>query len=270
MMDWSRLLSGRRLRRSSNEALVGRTEFERDRDRIVFSEAFRRLADKTQVHPLSDNDHIRTRLTHSIEVASVGRSLGLLVGGEAIKRHRLHAAAHDFATIVEAAALAHDVGNPPFGHSGELAIATWFRNRLGCHLLADLNEQESRDFRNFEGNAQGFRLLTNLQNHIGNGGLQLTHAVLGAFTKYPCSSTFVGESTYVGHKKHGFFCMEHAYFQQIAEDMGLVSLSTDQQGWCRHPLAFLTEAADDICYIIADLEDGHSLAAFQNSILSHC
>jgi dGTPase len=182
MMDWSRLLSCRRLRRPKNQPLVGRTEFERDRDRIVFSEAFRRLADKTQVHPLSDNDHIRTRLTHSIEVASVGRSLGAMVGKGIVERHRLDTAPHDFATVVEAASLAHDIGNPPFGHSGESAISAWFGGRLGGDLLADLSEQESRDFQHFEGNAQGFRLLTNLQNHAGNGGLQLTHAVLGAFT----------------------------------------------------------------------------------------
>jgi dGTPase len=205
MMDWSRLLSCRRLRRPTNQPLTGRTEFERDRDRIVFSEAFRRLADKTQVHPFSDNDHIRTRLTHSIEVASVGRSLGAMVGKDIIQRHQLDAAPHDFATIVEAASLAHDIGNPPFGHSGESAISEWFRGQLGCHLLADLSEQERRDLQNFEGNAQGFRLLTRLQNHVDNGGLQLTHAVLGAFTKYPRSSDVNSKCTYVGHKKHGFF-----------------------------------------------------------------
>jgi dGTPase len=147
-----------------------------------------------------------------------------MVGKGIVERHRLDTAPHDFATVVEAASLAHDIGNPPFGHSGESAISAWFGGRLGGDLLADLSEQESRDFQHFEGNAQGFRLLTNLQNHAGNGGLQLTHAVLGAFTKYPCSSDLHGKSTYIGHKKHGFFRAEEEYFSEIANDLGLISV----------------------------------------------
>lgn len=259
-MDWTTLLSHKRLGRATADPLVGRTEFQRDRDRIVFSQAFRRLADKTQVHPLSENDHIRTRLTHSIEVASVGRSLGMLVGKEVVKRHNLgELAPHDFANIVEAACLAHDLGNPPFGHSGESAISMWFCSQRGADLLRSLSEQQQQDFKNFEGNAQGFRILSNLENYESNGGLQLTHAVLGTFTKYPRISTPADASTYVGHKKHGFFAAETPYFREISQNLGLPARPDEHEAWCRHPLAFLTEAADDICYIVADLEDGYEL-----------
>lgn len=258
-MRWSQLLSKARLRQPTPDRPIGRNEYQRDRDRIVFSYAFRRLADKTQVHPLSANDHVRTRLTHSIEVASVGRSLGYLVGQTIAPRHGLQheVIADHFGYIVEAACLAHDLGNPPFGHSGEAAISKWCKeNSLASELVRDFTDQETQDFRKFEGNAQGFRIITNLENHPLNGGLQLTCAVLGAFTKYPCSSSFADQSGYVGTKKNGFFAAEHQYFVEVAKETGLSSIGDSGMAWHRHPLAFLTEAADDICYKIADLEDG--------------
>jgi dGTPase len=262
-MRWSQLLSKARLRQRASEPPIGRNEYQQDRDRIVFSYAFRRLADKTQVHPLSANDHVRTRLTHSIEVASVGRSLGYLVGQTIVSQHGLESrdlAADQFGYIVEAACLAHDLGNPPFGHSGEAAISKWFKeSRLADELMSDFTEQEKQDFLKFEGNAQGFRIITSLENHPSNGGLQLTHAVLGAFTKYPCASCFSDSVKYIGTKKNGFFSAEHPYFAEIAEETGLLPRSDSRLAWCRHPLAFLTEAADDICYTIADLEDGHEV-----------
>jgi dGTPase len=262
-MLWSQLLSKARLRRVTPDSPIGRNEFQQDWDRIVFSYAFRRLADKTQVHPLSKNDHVRTRLTHSVEVASVGRSLGYLVGETIVPRHGLQTrrlTADHFGYIVEAACIAHDLGNPPFGHSGEAAISKWFQDASLAHdLLRDLSEQQRQDFLRFEGNAQGFRIITNLENHPSNGGLQLTHAVLGAFTKYPCSSCFSDSTNYVGTKKNGFFAAEHQYFVEVAKETGLVPIEGSGMAWRRHPLGFLTEAADDICYTIADLEDGYEV-----------
>jgi dGTPase len=256
MMAWSRLLSRVRLRRPNAPALAGRNVFQADRDRIVFSSAFRRLADKTQVHPLSENDHVRTRLTHSIEVASVGRSLGTMVGERiAAQVSEVDVSPHDFGYIVEAACLAHDLGNPPFGHSGEQAISDWFNDCEGRakRILPSLSEHRRYDFQRFEGNAQGFRIITNLENRKENGGLQLSYAVLGAFSKYPYSSNNPKEK-YVGWKKYGFFETEKLYFQDLADEVGLIK--EGNLAWRRHPLTFLTEAADDICYHIIDLEDG--------------
>jgi len=179
-MEWERLVSTMRLGREDDRGDGGsRTEYMRDWDRLVYSSAFRRLQDKTQVFPLSDSDYVRTRLTHSIEVSSVGRSLGMLCG-EVIKEREpaLAMAPQDFGSIVAAACLAHDIGNPPFGHSGEAAIQSWFAEHAG-RWLDGLAERERQDFLRFEGNAQGFRLVTRLQNAVDHGGFQLT---------YPCSA----------------------------------------------------------------------------------
>jgi dGTPase len=220
-MRWNQLLSKARLRRRASEPPIGRNEYQQDRDRIVFSYAFRRLADKTQVHPLSANDHVRTRLTHSIEVASVGRSLGYLVGQAIVSRHGLQSeelTADHFGYIIEAACLAHDLGNPPFGHSGEAAISKWFKeNPIAGKLMRDFTEQEKQDFEKFEGNAQGFRIITNLENHPSDGGLQLTHAVLGAFTKYPCPSFLSDQTKYIGAKKNGFLPPSTAILERSRE-----------------------------------------------------
>ncbi|MCY4406223.1 MAG: deoxyguanosinetriphosphate triphosphohydrolase [Rhodospirillaceae bacterium] len=265
MMNWEALLSEQRLRRSSANPQQGRSLFQQDLDRIVFSAAFRRLAHKTQVHPLSRNDHVHTRLTHSIEVASVGRSLGAIVGSHIAPNlgETSPITADTFGYVVQAACLAHDIGNPPFGHSGEDTIGRWFNSSEKSTTIfgLDMEEVEKNDLRYFEGNAQGFRILTQLENHPWNGGLQLTHAVLSTFTKYPRSSVIhrIPKDSYVGGKKVGFFEAERSYFEEVASAVGVKSRSQYLHYWCRHPLAFLVEAADDICYAIVDIEDGYSL-----------
>lgn len=262
-MDWERLMSTQRLRRP--DAAVGspgRSMFQQDIDRIVFSSAFRRLANKTQVHPLSPSDHVHTRLTHSVEVASVGRSLGTIVGDEIAKKHSLKSFTGDsFGYVVQAACLAHDIGNPPFGHAGEEAICSWFQNAASRKIFGNsVVGAQREDLCNFEGNAQGFRILTQLENYRWAGGLQLTYAVLGTFSKYPRSSILPPtKDGYPGGKKVGFFDSEREYFSEIAEGLGLVRRIKGANCWCRHPLAFLVEAADDICYAIVDIEDGYGL-----------
>lgn len=261
-MSWDRLLTAERLGggggRSSSPA---RNEFQRDYDRIVFSSAFRRLHDKTQVFPMPENDHVHSRLTHSLEVSCVGRSLGGIVGAEIVEKHGLggSVSARDIGDIVAAACLAHDIGNPPFGHSGEDAIRNWFRDD---RRRPDVrwSDAEREDFARFEGNAQGLRVLTRLQMAKAEGGMRLTYATLGAFSKYPRESLLSGSAgDRRSGKKHGFFQSEKGLFTEVAETIGLIRLSSEDARWCRHPLAFLVEAADDICYQILDLEDGYRL-----------
>jgi dGTPase len=263
-MHWPQLLCADRLGREPKPRPLdpARSEFRRDADRLTFSSAFRRLQDKTQVFPLADNDYVRTRLTHSLEVASVGRSLGARIGAEICARHGL-APMHgsDFGDVVAAAALAHDLGNPPFGHSGEDAIRHWFaQSPIAAAAKASLNEKQVADIANYEGNAQGFRLLTRLQMPDNAGGLQLTHATLGAFTKYPRESLVPDEIPRgASGKKFGFYQSECALFTEVAERCGLLRRTPAAAWWCRHPLAFLVEAADDICYRLVDFEDGFRL-----------
>ncbi len=256
-MDWSRLLSRERLGvsdyRGDSEA---RTAFQRDFDRIVFSSAFRRLQDKTQVFPLSQSDYVRTRLTHSLEVSSVGRTLGTKVGDSVIRRHGLRGVyPQDFGAIVAAACLAHDIGNPPFGHSGEDAIRLWFQaTSAGAGVLERLEPAQREDFLNFEGNAQGFRVITRLQSPDNSGGLQLTPATLGTFTKYPRASHMTQAAPPgIAFAKFGYFQDDDHVFSEVAERLQL--LSAGPGAWHRHPLAYLVEAADDICYRIMDVED---------------
>jgi len=262
MMQWPALLSAGRLGdpkvRTPDPA---RSHFQVDGDRIIFSSAFRRLQDKTQVHPLAENDYVRTRLTHSLEVASVGRSLGARVGAALVARHgleqhSLHAS--DFGAVVHAAALAHDLGNPPFGHSGEDSIRHWFQHAPAAKPFREETTDDAHaDFASFEGNAQGFRIVTRLQMP-DNPGLRLTFATLGAFTKYPRASIGQpGGHTGASIKKFGFFQSEAPLFAEVAEHCGL--LPRGRQCWARHPLAFLVEAADDICYRLVDFEDGYRL-----------
>lgn len=258
---WSRLLSRNRLGRPGSVAEDRtRTDFQRDFDRIVFSSAFRRLQDKTQVFPLARNDYVRTRLTHSLEVASVGRTLGTRVGEGVIRRHGITGVqAADFGAIVAAACLAHDIGNPPFGHAGEDAIRDWFRSSpTGRNALAPLRSPEREDLLRFEGNAQGFRVLTRLQSAANPGGLQLTYATLGAFSKYPCAVDLPEpRPTGAAWRKFGFFQADRARFEELAERLGLLSVAPG--AWQRHPLTWLVEAADDICYCIVDIEDAYRL-----------
>jgi dGTPase len=273
-MDWNKLLSNKLLgdKESSEIKLSdGRSQFQRDFDRIVFSSAFRRLQDKTQVFPLPENDFVHTRLTHSLEVSCVGRSLGSLVGERILKRNKelseKYSSVH-FGEIVAAACLAHDIGNPPFGHSGEDAIAEYFRNNSGKVFESEINDNKKwNDFVRFEGNAQGFRIITRLQNPNSGGGLKLSCATLAAFTKYPKESLLNKSHRKDNkkikskfYKKFGFFQSEKDLFAEAAEETGLVKKGpSDEYFWSRHPLSFLVEAADDICYRIMDLEDGFRL-----------
>ncbi|WP_417519424.1 dGTP triphosphohydrolase [Minwuia sp.] len=263
MLDWRRLLSAsRRTGDRPDPVDPARSPFQKDFDRIVFCSAFRRLQDKTQVHPRSENDYVRTRLTHSLEVASVGRSLGAGVGQIIAGRRRLppDLSAAEFGHIVSAACLAHDIGNPPFGHRGEALIREWFANsRRGQSAIAPLNEAQRQDVLKFEGNAQGFRILTRLQNWTDNGGLRLTAATLGAFTKYPRLSVLADSPSArdAGARKFGVMQAEADIFRDLARELALPEVSPGR--WLRHPLAWLVEAADDICYSIVDLEDGFKL-----------
>ena len=260
-MDWNQLLCAERLGRESKPRPhdPARSEFRRDSDRLTFSTAFRRLQDKTQVFPLADHDYVRTRLPHSLEVASVGRSLGSRVGAEICARHSgLKSHGSEFGEIVAAAALAHDLGNPPFGHSGEDAIRHWFEtSRIAAVAGEGLSAAQRADITHYEGNAQGFRLITRLQMPDNAGGLQLTHATLAAFTKYPRESVVPGRvHRGASAKKFGFCQSEREHFASVAGHCGLLRRTPDAAWWARHPLAFLVEAADDICYRLVDFEDG--------------
>jgi len=226
-----------------------RSPFQRDFDRVVFSGSFRRLQDKTQVFPLVKTDYVRTRLTHSLETSSVGRSLGSAVGVFLCDSFDLGPVrSSDVGAVVAAACLAHDIGNPPLGHAGEEAIRHWFtRSDTAKALHGGLGEAEYSDIARYEGNAQGFRVLTRLEMPDRPGGMQLTCATLGALAKYPGSS----RSKY---GKFGFFQAEKALFAEVAEHCGLLRI--DDEAWSRHPLSYLVEAADDITYLIVDFEDG--------------
>lgn len=253
-MNWINLLSRNRPgeKKPVNESL--RSAFEQDFDRIIFSYPFRRLQDKTQVHPLPEHDFVHNRLTHSLEVSSVGRSLGRAVGQVIIERHpdlKKEYSAHDFASIVAAASLTHDIGNPPFGHSGESAISDFFTFGKGAAMKEMLAPSEYEDLAKFEGNAQGFRIL----NKPKYQGLRLTGATLAAFTKYPRPSLInERDKSRKSQKKFGYFQSERHVFNDVAETTGLLKVADGL--WRRHPLAFLVEAADDICYNLIDLEDG--------------
>lgn len=261
-MNWKQLLCEERIGEQSATRHAARSVFEQDYDRIIFSQSFRSLQDKTQVFPLAGQEFAHTRLTHSLEVSSVGRSLGREAGQQLIAKYpdltQSGFTSHDFGAIVAAAALAHDIGNPPFGHAGEAGIADFFNGFSGKDLLiSHLSEKEWHDIANFEGNAQGFRLL----NKNKSQGLRLTCATLGAFTKYPRESK-IGDvnKSRKSQKKYGFLQGNSEDFYFVASRLGLKHLgNADNRVWCRHPLAFLVEAADDICYTIIDLEDGANL-----------
>lgn len=261
-MNWIELLRDHRPGEKKKERNSQRSKFEQDYDRIIFSHPFRMLQDKTQVFPLPKHDFVHTRLTHSLEVASVGRSLGKLAGEKILELHpdiqSEGITSSDFGTIVSAASLMHDMGNPPFGHAGENAISEYFKKQEIVDLIKHrVSKKEWEDLANFEGNAQGFRLV-NKQNYQG---LKLTFATLGTFTKYPRESKIESlEKDRKSQKKYGFLQSNKMVFQELATEMGLIRLgSKSDAAWCRHPLAFLVEAADDICYSIIDLEDGTNL-----------
>ena len=269
-MEWEKLLTDSRLGEKpqlKQKLQDGRSEFQKDFDRIVFSPAFRRLQDKTQVFPLPESDFVHTRLTHSLEVSCVGRSLGNLVGETVLKRNpalNSEFTKFHFGEIVAAACLAHDIGNPPFGHSGEDAIAEYFRSGNGQKFKSKIKDEKKwTDLVKYEGNAQGFRIITKLQNPKVKGGLNLTYSTLAAITKYPRESRIDNQIKLLQNKayrKYGFFQAEREIFKEVAIATGLDSINSEKTfWWCRHPLAFLVEAADDICYRVMDLEDGFRL-----------
>lgn len=268
MMNWEQLLSlkkqgdkGKRLRKEQDDTRLG---FEVDYDRIIFSAPFRSLQDKTQVIPLSKTDFVHTRLTHSLEVSVVGRSIGRLVGKKIIEKYPHLKEVHgyqpnDFGAIVAAASLAHDIGNPPFGHSGEKAIGEYFKIGNGKQFKDQLSEKEWQDLIDFEGNANGFSLLTATRPGI-EGGLRLSYATLGAFMKYPKESLPKKPTQNIADKKYGFFQTDKNFFEDVAKELGMIpNKSGNDIGFERHPLAYLVEAADDICYTIIDFEDGINL-----------
>ena len=232
-----------------------RSPFVQDYDRIIFSSSFRRLAKKTQVHPLVRNDHIHNRLTHSLEVSSVGRSLALLAGQGLVERGCLpqEYSPEHLGQIMQAACLAHDIGNPPFGHAGEEAIRDWFKDAGHAkHYLKDLRPAERADFEAFDGNAQGFRVVNTLENNKDTGGFRLTFPVLASLVKYPCSAhEALGRSS----SKFNYYTAEQEIFTDVFSTLGLVHDGRAR----RHPLSYLLEAADDICYRIIDMEDACEL-----------
>jgi len=273
-MLWENLLSlnkygdtSLRLRKNEDET---RLSFDMDYDRVVFSSAFRSLQDKTQVIPLSKTSFVHTRLTHSIEVSVVGRSLGRAVGKHVLTKYshlsELGYQTNDFGAIIAAAAVAHDIGNPPFGHSGEKAIGEFFQFKRGTAIKHLLTEAEYADLCSFEGNANGFRILNETRLGV-EGGLRLTYATLGAFTKYPKESLPVRPTDRIADKKYGFFQGDKKFFKEVAETLGLKSNSVNGElRYARHPLAFLVEAADDICYTIIDFEDGINLGLISEDV----
>jgi len=261
-MNWNQLLSLRRhgdnQKRLRTEQDPTRSGFEVDYDRVIFSAAFRNLQDKTQVVPFSKTDFVHTRLTHSLEVSVVGRSLGRLVGQQLLDKYPELAVAgytsNDFGAIVAAASLAHDIGNPPFGHSGEQAIGDYFAHGAGSQYKSQLTDTQYQDLTHFEGNANGLKILMESRPGIP-GGLRLSYATLGAFTKYPKASLPHRPTTHVADKKFGFFQAQQPDYVAVAQELGLVQ----EKKLMRHPLAYLVEAADDICYTLIDFEDGINL-----------
>jgi dGTPase len=263
-MQWEHLLSSQRFKiaqgavqatstPASSEGAPGlRSDFHIDHDRVVFSSAFRRLGRKTQVHPLAQHDHTHNRLTHSVEVASVGRSLGNRVGAMLADMERLPQGytPFDIGAIVQVACLAHDLGNPPFGHTGEAALRDWFRQPEHAHWLNGLTDKERCDVQTYEGNAHSLRIVSSLEMYTGEGGMRLTAAVIGALIKYPWTS----DAPAVRQRgKFNIYQTELPAFGAAAEALQLIRHGADQ--WARHPLSYLMEAADDICYAILDLED---------------
>ncbi len=270
-MNWNTYFQNAKQRLYDDKPLPndGRSVFQMDYDRIVFSSAFRRLQNKTQVLPFPQSDYVRNRLTHSLETASVGRSLGNIVGNEIVDKYPelkevFGIAPTDFGHLVSAACLAHDIGNPPFGHAGEAAISSYFKSEPAQAFIENLSEKELADLQNFEGNASGLRIIAHsLQKNSGiKGGLRLTLGTYATFTKYPKESLPVRKEEKIASlKKFGIYQSEIEMFEnEIAQTLDLIDQSKqDGRAWKRFPLTFLVEAADDICYHIIDFEDGFNI-----------
>jgi dGTPase len=260
MMNWSQLISNKRFGLEALHEIrkEDRTEFQRDYDRLIFSSPFRRLQNKTQVFPLPGSIFVHNRLTHSLEVSCVGRSLGNDAARLLLQKHPELSDSHlpEIGAIVSAACLAHDMGNPPFGHSGEKAIGTYFSEGKGMALKPLVAPAEWEDLTHFEGNANAFRLLTHQFRGRRPGGFVLTYSTLASIVKYPFSSQLAGNK-----QKFGFFLSEQEDYERIANELGITRLSEEGEPvrYARHPLVYLVEAADDICYQMMDIEDAHKL-----------
>jgi dGTPase len=258
-MDWIKLLSTKRFGQEDKYSPAGadvRTQFQRDYDRLIFSSPFRRLQNKTQVFPLPGSIFVHNRLTHSLEVSSVGRSLGNLLAEKLIAKELVDtdSGIREIGSIVAAACLAHDLGNPPFGHSGEKALSHYFEKGEGLSLKKKFSDEEWFDLTNFEGNANALRLLTHAFKGRRKGGFALTYSTIASIVKYPWESNKIPE---VGKKKYGYFQFEKADYYKIARELEIPEISDGI--YARFPLVYLVEAADDICYQIMDIEDAHKL-----------
>jgi len=267
MMDWNLLLSAKRFGQEDQKVQSvadARSQFQRDYDRLVFSAPFRRLQNKTQVFPLPGSVFVHNRLTHSLEVASVGRSLAHGVAEKLKQAHWVEdkELLNELASIVGAACLAHDMGNPPFGHAGEEAISRYFKSDKGSWLKQYLTEEQWLDLTHFEGNANALRLLTHQFQGRRQGGYALTYSTLATLIKYPYSSG----ASQRGLKKYGYFQAEKETFQQIVTLLGLKKIGDEPERYARHPLVYLVEAADDICYEIMDIEDAHKLKILETGV----
>ena len=259
-MEWKQLISNKRFGQEHKHAERhdDRSEFKRDYDRLIFSSAFRRLQNKTQVFPLPGSIFVHNRLTHSLEVASVGMSIGNDISRRVIqKRPELkETLVEEIGTIVSAACLAHDLGNPPFGHSGEKAIQTFFSEGAGQKIKSMVSSEFWDDITHFEGNANAFRILTHRFKGRRQGGFVMTYSMLASIVKYPFASSLAGN-----HGKFGFFASEAESYRKIADELGIFCKSAPGEPlkYARHPLVYMVEAADDICYEIMDIEDSHKL-----------
>lgn len=255
-MQWHQLLSTKRTGQEDMASVDvhDRTQFQRDFDRLIFSSPFRRLQDKTQVFPLPGSVFVHNRLTHSLEVASVGRSLGNNISRKLLESGEFaNPIVNELGAVVAAACLAHDMGNPPFGHSGEEAIAHYFKNGEGKKFKDFVNESEWSDLTRFEGNANALRILTHAFKGRRKGGFALTYTTVASIVKYPYPSCVEGK------KKYGFFQSEAEMYRNIAAELDIKCLDAENEIYARHPLVYLVEAADDICYQVMDVEDAHKL-----------
>ena len=262
-MNWQQLISNKRFGLEEIHAYRkdDRSEFQRDYDRLIFSAPFRRLQNKTQVFPLPGSVFVHNRLTHSLEVSCVGRSLGTSIANKLIAKHPELADSHvpEIGSIVSAACLAHDLGNPPFGHSGEKAISTYFSEGKGLALKSQISPMEWEDLTHFEGNANAFRLLTHQFLGRRKGGFVMTYSTLASIVKYPYPAVLAGNKS-----KFGFFTTEEDDYEKIAQELGIKRLSKEGEPprFARHPLVYMVEAADDICYQMMDIEDAYKLKTF--------
>ena len=270
IMEWKQLISNKRFGQEHKHAERhdDRSEFKRDYDRLIFSSAFRRLQNKTQVFPLPGSIFVHNRLTHSLEVASVGMSIGNDISRRVIQKQPdlKDTLVEEIGTIVSAACLAHDLGNPPFGHSGEKAIQTFFSEGPGLKIKPMVSSEFWDDITHFEGNANAFRILTHRFKGRRQGGFVMTYSMLASIVKYPFASSLAGN-----HGKFGFFASEAESYKKIADELGISCKSAPGEPlkYARHPLVYMVEAADDICYEIMDIEDSHKLKILSYAETEH-